>query len=61
MIGLGAVGEWVLRALHAGAGPLAARYGVRFSVVGVASARHAVVCQASPVGEITIIGPGAGL
>ena len=39
VIGPGAAGERVLRALHARAGPLAGKYGVRISVAGVASAR----------------------
>ena len=59
MIGLGTVGEWVLRALHAGAGPLAARYGVRFSVVGVASASHGFSYDPAGLDLSALLGSGS--
>ncbi len=60
MIGLGTVGEWVLRALHAGAGPLAAKYGVRISVVGVASARHGFGYHPAELDLSALLGSGSG-
>ena len=60
MIGLGTVGEWVLRALHAGAGPLAARYGVRFSVVGVASSSRGFGYDPAGLDLSALLGSGSG-
>lgn len=39
VVGLGTVGQWVLRALASGRERLGRRYGVGFTVVGVANAR----------------------
>ena len=43
MVGLGTVGQWLLRALESGGERLACRHGVGFTVVGVANARDGFV------------------
>lgn len=43
LVGFGTVGQWVARALHSGAERLLARYGTRFTVVGLANARDGFV------------------
>jgi homoserine dehydrogenase len=43
VVGLGTVGQWLLRALDVDAERLARRYGVGFTVVGVANARDGFV------------------
>jgi homoserine dehydrogenase len=46
IVGLGTVGQWLLRALHEHAARLEGRYGFVPTVVGVASARHGFVHDA---------------
>jgi homoserine dehydrogenase len=46
VVGLGTVGQWLLRALDADAERLARRYGVGFTVVGVANARDGFIYDA---------------
>ena len=60
VIGLGTVGEWVLRALHARAGPLADSYDVHISVVGVASARDGFGYDPGGVDLSALLGGGPG-
>lgn len=43
VVGLGTVGQWLLRALGSGGQRLARRYGVGFTVVGVANSRDGFV------------------
>jgi homoserine dehydrogenase len=43
VVGLGTVGQWLLRALESGRQRLARRYGTGFTVVGVANARDGFV------------------
>ncbi len=43
LVGFGTVGQWVLRALNTEAERLAGRYGIGFTVVGLASARDGFV------------------
>lgn len=43
VIGLGMVGEWLVRALDAQADRLAARYGIGVTIVGLANARHGFI------------------
>jgi homoserine dehydrogenase len=43
VVGLGTVGQWLLRALHSHSGRLADRHGVSVTVVGVANARDGFV------------------
>jgi homoserine dehydrogenase len=43
VVGLGTVGQWLLRALESGRERLARRYGIGFTVVGVANARDGFV------------------
>ena len=43
VVGLGTVGQWLLRALESGRERLARRYGAGFTVVGVANARDGFV------------------
>ncbi|HET8673128.1 MAG TPA: homoserine dehydrogenase [Thermoleophilaceae bacterium] len=49
LVGFGTVGRWVARALHSGADRLLARYGVRFTVVGLANARDGYVYAADGI------------
>jgi homoserine dehydrogenase len=46
VVGLGTVGQWLLRALDSDAERLARRYGVGFTVVGVANARDGFIHDA---------------
>jgi homoserine dehydrogenase len=46
VVGLGTVGQWLLRFLHSNAGRLADRHGVAVTVVGVANARDGFVYDA---------------
>jgi homoserine dehydrogenase len=46
VVGLGTVGQWLLRALDSDAERLARRYGVGFTVVGVANARDGLIYDA---------------
>ena len=43
VVGLGTVGQWLLRALDSGGERLARRYGVGFTVVGVANAHDGFI------------------
>jgi homoserine dehydrogenase len=43
VVGLGMVGEWLVRALDTQAERLAARYGIGVAIVGLANARHGFV------------------
>ena len=43
VVGLGMVGEWLVRALDAQADRLAARYGIGVTIVGLANARHGFI------------------
>jgi homoserine dehydrogenase len=46
VVGLGTVGQWLLRALDSGGERLARRYGVGFTVVGVANSRDGFIHDA---------------
>ena len=55
IVGLGTVGQWVLRALHSEAPRLADRYGFVPKVVGVANARDGFVYDASGIHLQTVL------
>ncbi len=55
IVGLGMVGQWLLRALHAHAARLEGRYGFVPRVVGVASARHGFVYRADGFHPLTLL------
>ncbi|MGH2922085.1 MAG: homoserine dehydrogenase [Gaiellaceae bacterium] len=54
IVGLGTVGQWLLRALHEHAARLEGRYGFVPTVVGVASARHGFVHDADGLDPLTV-------
>jgi homoserine dehydrogenase len=55
IVGLGTVGQWLLRALHEQAGRLEGRYGFVPTVTGVASARHGFVHDADGLKPRTVL------
>lgn len=55
IVGLGTVGQWLLRAVHEHAERLDARYGFVPRVVGVASARHGFVHDADGLDPLTVL------
>jgi homoserine dehydrogenase len=54
IVGLGTVGQWLLRALHEHAATLEGRYGFVAAVVGVASARHGFVHDADGLDPLIV-------
>jgi homoserine dehydrogenase len=56
IVGLGTVGQWLLRALHEHATRLEGRYGFVPTVTGVASARHGFVHDADGLDPPTVLG-----
>jgi homoserine dehydrogenase len=55
VVGLGTVGQWLLRALHERAASLQGRYGFFPTVIGVASARHGFVHDADGLDLLTVL------
>ncbi len=55
IVGLGTVGQWLLRALHEHAARLEGRYGFVPRVVGVAGARHGFVHNADGLDPLTVL------
>ena len=55
IVGLGTVGQWLLRALHEHGGRLEGRYGFAPIVIGVASARHGFVHGADGLEPPTVL------
>ena len=55
IVGLGTVGQWLLRAMHEQAPSLADRYGFVPKVVGVANARDGFVYDASGLDPRTVL------
>jgi homoserine dehydrogenase len=55
IVGLGTVGQWLLRAMHVQAPRLADRYGFVPKVVGVANARDGFVYGASGLDPQTVL------
>jgi len=55
IVGLGTVGQWLLRALHEHAARLEGRYGFVPTVVGVASARHGFAYDADGLDPLTVL------
>jgi homoserine dehydrogenase len=55
VVGLGTVGQWLLRAMHARAPRLACRYGFVPNIVGVANARDGFVYDASGLDPRTVL------
>jgi homoserine dehydrogenase len=55
VIGCGTVGRWLLQAIQSQADRLAARFGVRLQVVGVATARHGFVYDAGGLDVTSIL------
>jgi homoserine dehydrogenase len=60
VVGLGTVGQWLLRALHADAERLAQRYGVGFTVVGVANARDGFIYDSDGLDVAAVLESIAG-
>ncbi len=71
LVGVGTVGTWLATVLDSQRERLAARYSLNARVqpefvrhddplAGVDGTANAAVFEASPVGKVTIIGPGAG-
>jgi homoserine dehydrogenase len=56
VVGLGTVGQWLLRALESGGERLARRYGVGFTVVGVANARDGFVYDSQGLDLSALLG-----
>lgn len=56
LIGLGTVGQWIVRALDTQAQRLAGRYGVGFTVVGIATARDGFVYDGNGLDLPTVLG-----
>jgi homoserine dehydrogenase len=56
VVGLGTVGQWLLRALASGAERLARRHGVAFTVVGVANSRDGFVYDGNGLDIPAILG-----
>jgi homoserine dehydrogenase len=55
IVGLGTVGQWLLRALHEHAARLEGRYGFAPAVMGAASARHGFVYSADGLDPLTAL------
>jgi homoserine dehydrogenase len=55
IVGLGTVGQWLLRAIHAHAARLEGEYGFVPKVVGVASARYGFVYDADGLDPLTLL------
>jgi homoserine dehydrogenase len=55
IVGLGTVGQWLLRALHEHGARLRGRYGFVPTVTGVASARHGFVHDAEGLDPLTVL------
>jgi homoserine dehydrogenase len=55
IVGLGTVGQWLLRALHDHAAKLEGRYGFVPRVVGVANARHGFVHDPAGLDPLTVL------
>jgi homoserine dehydrogenase len=55
VVGLGTVGQWLLRALHEHAASLQGRYGFVPTVIGVASAQHGFVHDADGLDPLTVL------
>lgn len=60
VVGLGTVGQWLLRALDSDAVRLARRYGVAFTVVGVANAHDGFIYDEDGLDIPTILGLRSG-
>lgn len=56
VVGLGTVGQWLLRALDSGGERLARRYGVGFTVVGVANARDGFIYDGEGLDVSAVLG-----
>jgi homoserine dehydrogenase len=56
LIGLGTVGQWIVRALDTHEQRLASRYGVGFTVVGIATARDGFVYDGDGLDLTTVLG-----
>jgi homoserine dehydrogenase len=56
VVGLGTVGQWLLRALDSGRERLARRYGVGFTLVGVANARDGFVYDGDGLDPSAVLG-----
>jgi homoserine dehydrogenase len=56
VVGLGTVGQWLLRALDSGAERIARRHGVTFTVVGVANSRDGFVYDGNGLDIPAILG-----
>ena len=57
VVGLGTVGQWLLRFLHSNAGRLADRHGVAVTVVGVANARDGFVYDEEGLDLASVLEP----
>jgi homoserine dehydrogenase len=57
VVGLGTVGQWLLRAVHSHTPRLASRYGFVPKVVGVANARDGFVYNASGLDPLSVLEP----
>ncbi len=55
IVGLGTVGQWLLRALHEHAARLEERYGFIPTVIGVSNARHGFVHDADGLDPLTVL------
>jgi homoserine dehydrogenase len=55
IVGLGTVGQWLLRALHEHAASLERRYGFMPTVVGVSNARNGFVHNADGLDPLTVL------
>jgi homoserine dehydrogenase len=55
IVGLGTVGQWLLRAVHAHAARLERRYGFVPTVVGVATARHGFVYDSDGLDPLSVL------
>jgi homoserine dehydrogenase len=60
LVGLGTVGRWIVHALDAQAERLASRYGVGFTVVGVANAHDGFVYDETGLDLPSVLGSAAG-
>lgn len=60
VVGLGTVGQWLLRALHSDREGLASRYGLAPTVVGVANARDGFVHRAGGLDLPTVLELASG-
>ena len=60
LVGFGTVGRWLTRALESEAERLAGRYGVAFTVVGLANARDGFVYDAGGLDLPSVLAPASG-